>query len=207
MPSRRARSASVVLPGDERGAGVRHRLGGRADRDDRLAPEHVDDVADARRVGAPVEVGFDPDQHHEVARAPSPRTTSKLFSGQRIDAHLALVDLDLGPLLGEVVERVGVDLADRDRRVGSARSRRARPSPHPATSNRPASAITITGERSGPRSSISSVRTSSTSRRHQCVSWPAPRPRRRCSAVSASTSAGSIAGNIPTRSWLRPSLR
>src|SRR5690606_36974435 len=32
----------------------------------------------------------------------------------------------------------------------------------PATSNRPVSAITITGERSGPRSSTSSVSTSST---------------------------------------------
>ena len=42
--------------------------------------------------------------------------------------------------------------------------------------------------------------------------WPAPagcssRRRSRCSAVSASTSAGSIAGYIAIRSWLRPSLR
>jgi hypothetical protein len=57
------------------------------------------------------------DEHDQVASA-EPAHDVEPVLGPTNDAHLALVHLDLRTLLGEVVERIGVDLGDRDGGVG-----------------------------------------------------------------------------------------
>ena len=175
-----------------------------ADRHHRLATESFDDGADAGRVGAPVEVRFGSDEHDEVAPAEAAHDVEAVL-GPADDAHLALVDLDLRALLREVVERIGIDLADVTAMSAGAK-RSSADVAAPAMSNSPVRAITITGERSGAE--LLGVE------RQHLVDVHAVRVRAvsasttaSMQAVSASTSAGSIAGNMPIRSWLRPSLR
>ena len=128
------------------------------------------------------------------------------MTGQTHAAALAVDHLDHRALLGEVVERVGVDLADRDGVLGDGG--RGRAVAAPATSNQPVRPTSSTGLVSGAE--LAGVE------RQDLVDAVHRRRQRRqpwCSttwsmhAVRASTSAGSMAGNMPMRSWLRPSLR
>ncbi len=146
-----------------------------------------------------------PIDDHEVVRTVGAHDARTRLSGQRIDAELALVDLHHRPFLREVEERVGIDLADRDRVVGDAGRRRAVVAAD-AMSNSPCRATTMTGARSGARSSVCNVSTSSTTTSDASQDPIAPTTWS-MQAVSAATSAGSMAGNMPMRSWLRPSLR
>ena len=146
---------------DERQPGVRHGVGRGADGDDGLAPElrRRPRSGAVRRTRGHDRCGSTP-LSTTRSWAPPVRTTRNAFVGQRDLAGLAVDELDHRAFLGEVVERVGVDLADghaRPRRGGRARSsprRRRRTS----RSGRRAGP----GWCSGPSSAVSSVSTSST---------------------------------------------
>ena len=144
--------------GDRRRAAVRHRLGAGADRDDRLATEGVGDDGDRLDVGPPVHVRLDADEHHDVAVAGVALEDELVRRPE--DLADVVVDRDLRALLGEVVERVGVDRAD-GRRAWSALTKALTAwVAAPAASNQPSSPTSITGAPAAPMSPVLNSSTS-----------------------------------------------
>ena len=81
--------------------------------------------SDARRVGAPREVRLDAAEHDEVVGAAGAHEPERVVRPHDLP-QVAVDDLDRRPLLGEVVERVGVDLADRHAAVAEQLVERGR---------------------------------------------------------------------------------
>ena len=98
--------------GDRRGARVRDCLGAGSDRDHGFAAERLRDEDDGVDVGLPVKVGFDADQTDDVTFL-RVALQDELVGGPH-DLSDVVVDRHVWSLLGEVVERVGIDRSHDD---------------------------------------------------------------------------------------------
>ncbi len=137
-----------------------------------------------------------------MSRWPGLRWSTISFDGHWISRMPSSIETDVA-LLREVVERVGVDLADDhrllvvDERLDrmARRARHVEPALEPDQHHRAIERADVARREVEHLGDVHGGQSASAP-----TTWSTER-------VSASTSDGSMAGNIPTRSWLRPSLR
>ena len=100
--------------GDGGGPGVGDLRDHGAQRDDHGGVDRLGDASDGLAEGAPHQVGLDALDEHEVAAVVGPLQHVDAVVGPVDHPPTVGTDPHEGPSLGEVEERIGVDLADLD---------------------------------------------------------------------------------------------
>ena len=169
-----------------------------AEGDHHLAAQFASDADDGVGEGGVAQVRLDAGEQHQVVGAAREAGDTELVLRPQDLAVVGLVELDLRSFLGEVVERVGVDRRD-DRRDAVLGQRvdciggdlgdveQATQCEH---HDRPVQRGVGRGRAQSRIGVVASALTT----------WS-------MHAVRQAMSSGSTAGNMPTRNWLRPSLR
>jgi len=173
-----------------------------AEGDHHLAAQFASDADDGVGEGGVAQVRLDAGEQHQVVGAAREAGDTELVLRPQDLAVVGLVELDLRSFLGEVVERVGVDRRDdrRDAVLGqrvdciggdlgdveqaTQREHHDRPVQRGQRLERGGEHLVA---QAGPCASA-------------LTTWS-------MHAVRQAMSSGSTAGNMPTRNWLRPSLR
>ena len=187
--------------------GVGHLFGRCPQADHEVAVQRARDLDHALGEGGPSEVRLDPVHHDHVARALGIADHHEVVLGPAQLSFTVVVDPDLRPLLCEVEERIGVDVGHdgpvalldhpverRGRHTADVEQALQRDEHHgvPQRSDRVPVGLQDVVDRERHCRSLYERRWSTTTSMHR---------------VRAVTSSGSMAGNIPTRNWFRPSLR